>query len=293
MTNDRDAFDPKLDAMLRDHSTEMPSRELDASILAAAHRAVRSAPRAAEATSPWRWWMPLAAAATIGAITIGVFQLLPKEQPDATTSTIVSDTPLARSPAPTTIPPPAAVAPAEKNRLEPPRAPSSEAPQSQVPQSQVPQGQVPQSEAPRAKLRADRAAQPLAENREAQRFAPPEPFPGQRGDATSRDSAASAPSVAEAESKPQSAQQENAAGTLMHREAPQASAPAVAKQSAASAGAAAVADPAQWIARIRALLAEGKNEEAARELGSFRAAYPDADARLPAELQSCAATVKR
>jgi len=61
--------DPALDAAWRQHSIEVPSAAMDAAILAAAHRAVGSAPEAAtkaaaEATSPQRWWMPLAAAAT-------------------------------------------------------------------------------------------------------------------------------------------------------------------------------------------------------------------------------------
>ena len=73
MIADGDPIDPKLEALLREHSTDAPSSDIDAAILAAAHRAVQSAPqsavnRAAEATRPWRWWMPLAAAATIGAI---------------------------------------------------------------------------------------------------------------------------------------------------------------------------------------------------------------------------------
>ena len=93
MTTDRNHADPALEALLRAYSSETPSAELDATILAAAHRAVRSTPleaeQSAEATRPWRWWMPLAAAATIGAITIGVLQLAPKE-PD-TTSAIVGD----------------------------------------------------------------------------------------------------------------------------------------------------------------------------------------------------------
>jgi hypothetical protein len=53
-----------------------------------------------------------------------------------------------------------------------------------------------------------------------------------------------------------------------------------------------VASPEQWIARIRAMLNERKTDEAARELTAFRAVYPDADARLPTELQAWAATVK-
>jgi hypothetical protein len=78
---DRDAV---LDAAWHAHSHEEPPSHLDAAILAAAHRAVGSAPRdvaatAAEATSPQRWWMPLAAAATIGAVALGILQLAPED----------------------------------------------------------------------------------------------------------------------------------------------------------------------------------------------------------------------
>jgi hypothetical protein len=76
---------------------ETPSAALDDAIRAAARRAVgakpRAEPRVAEAREPWRWWMPLAAAATIGAIAIGVLQNLPQ---DASEPTVVSDAATAR-----------------------------------------------------------------------------------------------------------------------------------------------------------------------------------------------------
>jgi len=86
--------DPVLDTAWREHSAEMPPARLDAAILAAAHRAVGSGPQdagkqAAEATSPQRWWMPLAAAATIGAVALGILQTMPQEQP--VTAPSVSD----------------------------------------------------------------------------------------------------------------------------------------------------------------------------------------------------------
>ena len=261
MIPEREPFDPTLDALLRTHSDEAPSPDVDAAILAAAHRAVQSGPRRAarpaEATSPWRWWMPLAAAAVIGAIAIGVLQLIPKAT-EPTTSTIVSDTPpgaraVAESPAravPEAAAPPPAAAPIAKDRTEPLRA---------------------EKGAPRAKVRADRPAPAPAAKNEVERGAAPEPFPAQSRDAM---------------------EQGNAAGALAHREAAQAAAPAVAKQSAAAADASATA-PEQRIARIRALLNEGKVEDAARELVAFRAAYPDADARLPADLHAWAATIRR
>src|SRR4029434_8470156 len=80
----------------------------DAAILAAAHRAVGSAPQdsvkraagaqAPDATRPQRWWMPLAAGATIGATALGILQTLPEEPHVATHS--ASDMPApASSPA--------------------------------------------------------------------------------------------------------------------------------------------------------------------------------------------------
>ena len=80
MTDERD---PTLDKAWRAHSREEPPPALDQAILAAAHRAVASGPQkvAPEATRPQRWWMPLAAAATIGAVAIGLVQLSPPEQP--------------------------------------------------------------------------------------------------------------------------------------------------------------------------------------------------------------------
>lgn len=76
--------DPALERAWRAQSREAPPPELDRAILAAAHRAVGSGPQDAgktpAATRPQRWWMPLAAAATIGVVAIGVMQSLPDEQ---------------------------------------------------------------------------------------------------------------------------------------------------------------------------------------------------------------------
>jgi hypothetical protein len=81
--------DPALERAWRAHSRETPSPELDRAILAAAHRAVGSGPRDAakviaessfESTRPQRWWMPIAAAATIGVVAIGILQLTSPEQ---------------------------------------------------------------------------------------------------------------------------------------------------------------------------------------------------------------------
>ena len=269
MIADGDPIDPKLEALLREHSTDAPSSDIDAAILAAAHRAVQSAPqsavnRAAEATRPWRWWMPLAAAATIGAIAIGVLQVTPKESDS--TATVVSDTPPAIRSKPEQVQPSAPAASVGKDNGEAPRV-ASEAPRAPSEAPRAP------SEAPRAKVRVDRPppSPAPAQKMEAERGASAEPFPSRERDAV---------------------EQANAAGAMARSEAPRATAPALAKQSVAAADAQATS-PEQWIARIRALLADGKTQYAEQELIAFRAAYPDADARLPAELRAWAAAVKR
>lgn len=81
--------DPELDKAWHLHSREEPPAALDRAILAAAHRAVESGPHqlAPQATRPQRWWMPLAAAAAIGVVALGIVQLAPQEQAiDATTA---------------------------------------------------------------------------------------------------------------------------------------------------------------------------------------------------------------
>ncbi len=85
--NETDPRDDALARAWRAQSQEMPPPALDAAILAAAHRAVGSGPRdagqqAAEATRPQRWWMPLAAAATIGVVAIGILQIAPQAPVD-------------------------------------------------------------------------------------------------------------------------------------------------------------------------------------------------------------------
>ncbi|MFO1311005.1 MAG: hypothetical protein U1F41_02960 [Burkholderiales bacterium] len=93
--------DPKLEEALRAHLREAPPPALDAKILAAAHRAVESGPRKAgpEATRPQRWWMPLAAAAAIGVIAIGIVQQMPKE-PAIDATSLTNTTTNAPAPAP-------------------------------------------------------------------------------------------------------------------------------------------------------------------------------------------------
>ncbi|HKU86151.1 MAG TPA: hypothetical protein VJV77_07415 [Casimicrobiaceae bacterium] len=48
-----------------------------------------------------------------------------------------------------------------------------------------------------------------------------------------------------------------------------------------------------WFARIRAMRDLGREDEAVRELARFRAAYPNADTRLPADLREWAKQLPR
>jgi hypothetical protein len=281
--------DPALDAAWREHSTELPSAALDAAILAAAHRAVGSAPKdaskvAAEATSPQRWWMPLAAAATIGAVALGILQTMPQQ--DSVTTPAVSD-----APAPVRAPERASVAPSA-----PPPAPAK-------PAAKV----IP----PAATSATDHVAQmqsQLAAASEAQRAAAPapQPFPAEKkavsAESDVKDRARMAPKLAAApEPAPAAAAPtaESARADVRERNEAQPSAPSAAGAVTLGktavrmdAAAAPAVDVDAWIARVRKLHDEGKLAEAAKELVAMRAAVPDADARLPRELRAWAATVK-
>ena len=273
MTDERDLRDPALDAAWRAQSTETPPPALDAAILAAAHRAVKSAPEkigpGREATRPWRWWTPLAAAAVIGVIAIGALQLAPHE-PDPT-KVVVSDMPptIASKPETTVAPSPPAAAP---QSTAPPPAPRQE--------RRVAEAKPPRSSDAAKRESSAPPAQPA-----------PEPFPARR------DAAAAAAPAAES----------SAAGRAEADNAMAAAPPPRASPPASSAGAVApmlakraMRDDAQqrrspedFVERIRKLFTEGNLPEAQRELAAFRTAYADADARLPADLRPWAATVPR
>ncbi|MBK6336912.1 MAG: hypothetical protein IPF60_14590 [Betaproteobacteria bacterium] len=97
--DDLSADDARFDAAWRSVSNEEPPPALDAALRAAARREVGAGPLRAEgsvpeATRPERWWFPLAAAATIGAIALGLLQIVGTEGLfDGGTSTVVSDIP--------------------------------------------------------------------------------------------------------------------------------------------------------------------------------------------------------
>jgi hypothetical protein len=300
MNADRDLRDPALDAAWRTHSSESPPAHLDAAILAEAHRAVGSVPRAtgggAAATRPWRRWMPLAAAATIGAVAFGVLQMSPSER-DATTA-IVSDMP---APAETQLDTLAA------RKDAPPAEGPANAPSAQVPAA--PPALVPRRNAAEQKPRFTPEPAPsrprevppsssIAAAPSAPPPAPAQPKPLPRTFAPSMP-----PSVAgepesnrdleESKREERTVARSNAgvADERMAAQQPAKAATAVGKLAVGD-DARAARDPAEWIANIRARHAAGNLQDAARELTAFRAAYRDADMRLPEDLRAWAATVK-
>ena len=130
--------DPALERAWRAQSRETPPVELDRAILAAAHRAVGSGPREAsqspEARQPQRWWMPLAAAATIGAVAVGLLQLTPQDASIvAPTERIAAVAPRQdgatsdRKTSAAAVPPPAAPAPATASAPAMPQIPAAPA----------------------------------------------------------------------------------------------------------------------------------------------------------------------
>jgi resuscitation-promoting factor RpfA len=283
---ERDPSDPALDRLLRADPIASPPAELDAAILAAAHRAVVSTPReagSAEATRPWRWWAPLAAAAAIGAVAIGVLQLMPSERESA--PAVVSDMPAATRPQPNAVPAPS---PAPAPSLQPqPSVPKVTA-ETQPPRSSTPvRRKASEPAAAPEPFPADRAppSQAPPSRASAQESAPAAPPPARE----SAQKLASPPSPPAAPMNAESARRDagqSAAGAL-----DRAAAPALAKSAIKDEMDARRAD--EFVARIRRLRSEGRSEEAARELAAFRAAFADADARLPPDLREWAASVKR
>jgi hypothetical protein len=89
MPPDKSEADPRVAAAWHDTSDELPPPPLDASILAAAHRAVGSGPRDAHKPDAAlrdarRWRIPLAAAASICVVALGILLTRP-EQPIVST----------------------------------------------------------------------------------------------------------------------------------------------------------------------------------------------------------------
>ncbi len=341
--------DDRIDAAWRAVSDETPPPALDAAILAAARRAVAAGPQRApvrEATRPERWWWPLAAAASIGAVALGILQLNPldpRNGPDAVRA-VVSDEPAPAAPpsrADTTardmVPAPAVAGTASNVDAEgasrdragdgasggttritqqadtprsasvvraapggarpaAPAAPAATAPGAPAAGATTPVAPEP-APAPAAALAPPPPMPPMPESRSrgpaldagklaapvaADRTAPaadaerqaqvPAPMPAMRAPAAA--APFPAPPAGVAAQPPRDAAPAAALGKLAPR-----------SEAAAGADARAPLPVADWIARIRAWRAGGRDDEAARELAAFRAAHADHERLLPPDLR--------
>ena len=269
-----DERDPALDAAWREASREEPPAALDEAIRAAARREPGEAPRRRRDK---HWWYPLAAAATVAVIAIGLVQLTPPEQ----VAPIAVEKPTA-SPAaprePVVMPAPrsdAAVAPAP---TAPATAPvKKDAPAETPARAAGTVAAFPQP-APRTKIETQpmdelaRAEPDAASGRRAPP-APPAAAPPPRGEPFP---AAPSPPVA-------AARREEAAREERQVRVQTALAGSAGGEKPKQAGARSVED---WIKLIRDLRAEGKLAEATKELAAFREAYGErADSLLPQDLR--------
>ena len=310
-----DLVDPRIASTWREASNEEPSASIDAAILAAARREVSARPealvewQAREARASRRRWWPLAVAATVAAIAVGVLQLTPTDKlvsPASETAT-VSDVPApaaktesgAAAPAPTAEP----TAPAAPPGAPPPAA-STLAPFAAAdPAPQPKEEKRARSDDARPKAEARKLAPPPppappaavsaapAEPRQSAAAPSPNPFP-----ATNAAADAAASRMQTAPSPPPAPQRSEAAGGVA-RESDSVARPAAAPlakvteradQRATDEARAKDRKPLpvpDWIALIRRLRAEGKQDEAAKELAAFRAAHPNHEKLLPPDLR--------
>ena len=309
--------DPRLDAAWSAASREEPPPSLDAAIRAAARRAVDAAPR------PKRdkhWWYPLATAATVAVLAVGILQLTPPEQ---VAPTIVADM---------TAPPREAnkdvarpVAPSDTKTVEPsaaitaPSPAATPSPPAQAPARRA-QGVAAGSVAGERALAPASESDTLKQSRAAKReLAAQDKFASAKPDAATANTApppsAAAPApVAPPRSEPFPAAAApeprrdayaderkaaaNAAGAAAPQVARSAAAPsaeeaqmrdrvAAAKVATAKAKEGAARSVEEWIKRIRDLKNAGRQDEAAKELAAFRNEYGErADALLPADLRA-------
>ncbi|MCC7039937.1 MAG: hypothetical protein IT516_06480 [Burkholderiales bacterium] len=317
-----DTRDPTLAAGWRTQSREMPPPALDAAILAAAHRAVGSAPRAAtaEALRPPRWWLPFAAAAVIGVVAVGLVQLASHDVID-----------VAPAPAPMRVPEAvnegASPAPDATMPVAPMPAPPAATPPQDLAQSTVP---APQRSAARTPTldHAAPASTPVAveaeRRREAERrtaeVAPPTtPAPAAEPAAPSpaakpaapaaepaapspaakpaapagvaaatREHATTAPGAAKLESAQAQGARDRAAAPASAPAAASGAAGALTQPRAAFSRAEAIElarDPDAWLARIGKLHDAGRDDEAIAELHEFDALVPAARERMPIALR--------
>jgi hypothetical protein len=266
--------DPALDAAWREASREQPPAALDDAIRAAARREVGAAPRRPRDK---HWWYPLAAAATVAVIAVGLLQLSSTER----VTPIVAEKPTAPAPAqrePSAAPAmrsDTAVAPAE-----PIVAPAKKDARAEPPaRSGGSIAAFPQP-APRTKIETQpmdqlARAEPGTASGSIAPPAPPASAPAPRGEPFP----ATPPAAAAAPQREAAASEERQmrVQTAMTRSA---------SDEAAKPKQAATRSVEDWIKLIRDLRTEGKTAEAGKELAAFRDAFGErADSLLPQDLR--------
>ncbi len=315
---DDDLRDPRVDAAWRDErDAPEPPRALDDAIRAAAHRAVRAQPQTAaaarKARSAWPAWMPLAAAACIGLIAIGIVELRPQDRDEThvTTSDVQAGGPATNAAEPTTKTAEHATAPVPAN------APTPTTPTQPAP----PPPAVTQPEPPRS-AKVEAGPQPAMQAPLRKDAPPPPPQPAPRPDVApmqlqahpsapaadsvdvqrERRAPASAPAPAPPPAGSFAPRAETAARapSAFPADAGNASAPRDAVGSAArgtsgtlqAAPAAAPKPFDDYVADIRRALADKRDDDAIAALNALRRAYPGADERLPVDLRDWAFRVR-
>jgi hypothetical protein len=309
--DDRNALrDPRVNAAWRTASREEPPPALDAAILAAARREVGAGPQRTgnrEGMYASRRWWPLAAAATLGAITFGLLQMVTPDRLGAPVSdnAVVTDMPTrVAKPAPEIakpVPPKEASTPSGGNEAGEGRAaPRADSPQrTATAERALPRTNAPPGPATIAKEPAEKKMESASRDGSAL----PEPFPAgspQPGsvaiaDATTTAAPAIAGGMAPTSAPVRAPPPPAFAAAQRLQENPAARSSPVAKMAAGGANEgradeARVKDRAplpvaEWIALIRRLRAEGNATDAAKELAAFRAAHIDHEKLLPPDLR--------
>jgi len=322
--------DTDLHAQWRNHAVETPPAALDDAIRAAAHRAVHAKPSVPRARAPWPTWATFAAAASIGVIAIGVWQLQPRDVDE--TRGVTSDVP-ARPSAPAAAAAPHAraegaivAAPAIREELQSSKTADARRTQEMAKQEMDRQASPPVSEekhpgaaAKKRDIATDIAPTPskvVATDRktDAVAAAPPEarkPSPFPANDAARVDNAASPGAPAQPAGAPATMPATAAGGSVaastaavpfsaprpMLAQAARPPAPSMAAERSAESG---IASPAprdkirsiaDYVDTLRRERAEQRESDARMTLGAMRAEYADADARLPGDLRAWAAQV--
>ena len=307
--------DSKLDAAWRAASREEPPTAIDDALRAAARRAVDAGPSRSRHMRSW----PLAAAAVVAVLAIGIVQMTPPEQVAPPTiladnasrqeaarkqQAMVAPSATAAIDAAPRADAPAAAAPAPVDRTNnaprkvpapPPRPPEMPAdkPPAAVPSNtgSVAAGATapaPERDVAALKSKLDEGTPDALAKKERA-----EPFPAAPTEAkNATDTLApspSAPSVAAADKPAQSPGAPALAARAARSNEPAAAAPQQLAKTAPErerAKDAAPLSPEEWIKRIRRMQDEGRKDDVVKELAAFRAAYKErADALLPLDLR--------